>query len=316
MRRFSRRVLLRPISHDLWSGALVALSLAGCSTAFEPQPCALDTDCGTGLRLRAPRASAPVCVHAEDAPLVIGHERARQRHQPGARHRHEARHRARVRGAERRRRHSRAAARARRSATTRTCPSSPRAAARTLVDAQPMDAAPRCPTTTTSAVAGQPPISSTRARARPERGARVHRQRRHADDGALRRPSRSRPARSSSARSPARRRSCATTKAGGLQAYIFNVRASYAQEARATMEFFKKRSVPDVQAPDQLRPERLVRAGRLRRARRGVQGRRSARSRRRGSDHADRALPLHAQRRHERAGAGRGRRGVPRAACC
>ncbi len=34
-------------------------------------------------------------------------------------------------------------------------------------------------------------------------------------------------------------------KAGACKSYIFNVRASYAQEARATMEYFRKRSVSD-----------------------------------------------------------------------
>ena len=44
---------------------------AGCSTAFDPQPCALDGDCGTGLVCEL-REQEPVCVHAEDAPLIIG----------------------------------------------------------------------------------------------------------------------------------------------------------------------------------------------------------------------------------------------------
>src|ERR1051326_2518188 len=49
---------------------LVAL-LAGCSPDFKPQPCAGDGDCGSGLVCEEVD-KAPVCVHAEDAPLIIG----------------------------------------------------------------------------------------------------------------------------------------------------------------------------------------------------------------------------------------------------
>ena len=45
--------------------------LAGCSTDFAPQTCAVDGDCGTGLVCES-RDSTNVCVHAEDAPLIIG----------------------------------------------------------------------------------------------------------------------------------------------------------------------------------------------------------------------------------------------------
>ena len=45
--------------------------LAGCSTDFAPQACAVDGDCGTGLVCEA-RGNANVCVHADDAPLIIG----------------------------------------------------------------------------------------------------------------------------------------------------------------------------------------------------------------------------------------------------
>src|SRR5205807_2434008 len=44
---------------------------AGCSTSFEPKPCAVDSDCGNGLVCEL-RETKPVCVHAEDASLVIG----------------------------------------------------------------------------------------------------------------------------------------------------------------------------------------------------------------------------------------------------
>src|SRR6185312_8983658 len=47
------------------------LVTAGCSTDFAPQTCAVDSDCGNGLVCEA-QGNANVCVHAEDAPLIIG----------------------------------------------------------------------------------------------------------------------------------------------------------------------------------------------------------------------------------------------------
>ena len=47
------------------------LLLAGCSTDFVPQTCAVDNDCGDGLVCET-QGSTNVCVHAEDAPLIIG----------------------------------------------------------------------------------------------------------------------------------------------------------------------------------------------------------------------------------------------------
>src|SRR5512146_2904450 len=49
----------------------IAIILSACSTDFSPRTCAVDGDCGTGSVCEL-RDSAPVCVHAEDAPLVIG----------------------------------------------------------------------------------------------------------------------------------------------------------------------------------------------------------------------------------------------------
>jgi ABC-type branched-subunit amino acid transport system substrate-binding protein len=47
------------------------LLLAGCSTSFTPKPCSVDTDCGAGLVCEMVE-QAPVCVHAQDAPLIVG----------------------------------------------------------------------------------------------------------------------------------------------------------------------------------------------------------------------------------------------------
>ena len=53
----------------------ILVLIAGCSTEFAPQPCSVDADCGSGLVCEKVNAE-PVCVHAEDAPLVIGHHSA------------------------------------------------------------------------------------------------------------------------------------------------------------------------------------------------------------------------------------------------
>src|SRR4051812_24633602 len=45
--------------------------IVGCSTDFSPKPCGVDGDCGTGLVCEL-RDAEPVCVHTEDASLVIG----------------------------------------------------------------------------------------------------------------------------------------------------------------------------------------------------------------------------------------------------
>ena len=45
--------------------------LEACSTGFAPKPCAVDGDCGTGLVCEL-RENNPVCVHTADASLVIG----------------------------------------------------------------------------------------------------------------------------------------------------------------------------------------------------------------------------------------------------
>jgi len=47
------------------------LVLAACSTSFAPMPCAVDTDCGKGAVCEL-RNSQPVCVQASDAPIIVG----------------------------------------------------------------------------------------------------------------------------------------------------------------------------------------------------------------------------------------------------
>jgi len=50
---------------------LMLAVITACSTDFTPQPCAVDGDCGSGLVCEQ-RDQQAACVRAEDAPLIIG----------------------------------------------------------------------------------------------------------------------------------------------------------------------------------------------------------------------------------------------------
>ena len=50
---------------------IIALVLAGCSSTFSPKPCALDSDCGSGLVCEMVDLDQ-VCVRASDAPIIVG----------------------------------------------------------------------------------------------------------------------------------------------------------------------------------------------------------------------------------------------------
>jgi ABC-type branched-subunit amino acid transport system substrate-binding protein len=47
------------------------ITITSCSTTFTPKPCAVDGDCGNGLVCEL-RAQQAVCVPSADAPLIIG----------------------------------------------------------------------------------------------------------------------------------------------------------------------------------------------------------------------------------------------------
>ena len=49
----------------------IMLVLAGCSTSFAPKPCSVDTDCGSGLVCELVE-NAPTCVSAASAPITVG----------------------------------------------------------------------------------------------------------------------------------------------------------------------------------------------------------------------------------------------------
>jgi ABC-type branched-subunit amino acid transport system substrate-binding protein len=224
-----------------WCWCIVVAS-AACSTTFEPQTCALDKDCGSGQVCEV-RDSAPVCVRTEDAPLVIGMSAPvsgtnqalgtgmklgielafKDKNADGG-----------IRGRQLKLEFRDDAYQ----------PDLAEAAARALVDVQTLQTAPRCPTTTTPAVAGQTPISTTGLGRGPNAVL--------AFIGNVGTPTMVRAA-------PVALETgtvffgpftgAATIlrddKPGPCKPYIFNVRASYAQEARATMEYFKKKAVVD-----------------------------------------------------------------------
>jgi ABC-type branched-subunit amino acid transport system substrate-binding protein len=116
--------------------------------------------------------------------------------------------------------------------------------ARELVDVQPLSAAPRCPTTSTPAVAGEAPISSTAL----DRGPNAV----LAFIGNVGTPTmvRTAPVAIETGTIFFGAFTGASTilrddRAASCKSFIFNVRASYMQEGRATVEYFKKRNVSD-----------------------------------------------------------------------
>jgi len=217
--------------------AVSIVLLASCSTEFTAMPCAVDGDCGGGLVCEL-REAHPVCVAAGDAPLIIGQSAPvsgtnqalgtamklgislafDERNAAGG-----------IRGRQLQLDFRDDAYQ----------PDLAEAAARALVDVRVGSAAPRCPTTaavsTTTLDRGPNAVlaflgnvgTPTMVRAAPvavESGTLFF--------GAF---------------------TGATTilrdaQTGACGKYIFNVRASYAQEARATVEYFKKKSVPDYHA--------------------------------------------------------------------
>jgi ABC-type branched-subunit amino acid transport system substrate-binding protein len=221
------------------ASCLVPIFAVGCSTDFSPQPCSLDSDCGTGLVCEN-RDEQPVCVKAEDSPLVIGHSSAlsgtnqalgtnmklgielafKEKNDTGG-----------IRGRQLKLEFRDDA----------YDPATAEQAARTLMDVQVVSGvAPKCPTTLTPPVA--PAIS----------------------DFALQRGPNSVLAMIGSVGTPTMVRAAPVVvetgavffgaftgaatilrddKCGECKKFIFNVRASYAQEARATLEFFKRKQV-------------------------------------------------------------------------
>lgn len=222
--------------HARWS---ILAMVTGCSTEFASQPCTVDSDCGDGLVCEV-RNDQPVCVGADEAPLLIGHHSAlsgtnqalgtnmklgielafKEKNDAGG-----------IRG-----RLLKLEFR-----DDAYDPTTAENAARSLMDAQMLDGiTPHCPTTQAPPVA--PAISNYALKRGPNavlamignvgtptmvRAAPVVVETGTVFFGAF-----------TGAATILRDDKC-----GDCKRYIFNVRASYAQEARATLEFFKRKNV-------------------------------------------------------------------------
>lgn len=222
-------------------------ALAACSTDFTPQPCSADGDCGSGLVCEE-RDQRPVCVRAEDAPLVIGQSAPvsgtnqalgtgmklgielafAERNAVGG-----------IRGRQLQLQFKDDAYQ----------PDLAETATRNLVDAQVSQTdVPRCPSTNLS-LASNAPVSMTALSRGPKavlailgdvgtptmlRSAPVAIETGTVYFGAF-----------TGAATLLREEPVngVTPSAGACWRYIFNVRASYAQEAQATVEYFKKKGV-------------------------------------------------------------------------
>ncbi len=224
------------LARSAFFGSLV---LSGCSSTFVPQPCTLDKDCGDGL-VCALRNAEPICVSAEDDPLLIGMSApisgvnqalgtgmklgidlafAEKNAAGGVRGRQlklefrdDAYH-----------------------------PPSAEANVRALVDARETSTTPRCPTTM-SPGSGEAPISSNAL----DRGPNAV----LAFIGNVGTPTmvRAAPVAIETGTIFFGAFTGAATilrddRAANCKQYIFNVRASYAQEALATAEYFQARNV-------------------------------------------------------------------------
>lgn len=234
--------LVRTLAAPLAGVATYLLVTTACSTSFEPKTCSTDGDCGEGLAC-IPRDGKSICVAAADAPIRIGQSAA-------------ATGPSRDLGLEMSRgiklafddQNKKGGVRGRPLELVfrddQYTPDLAEQNARQLVDAQPSSAPPRCPTTQTPPVAGQAPFSQTALLPGPNAVTAVI--------GSVGTPTMVRSApiivetgtvyfgAFTGAGAMLR-----DTKAGPCAKYIFNVRASYAQEARATLEYFFTQQVPD-----------------------------------------------------------------------
>jgi branched-chain amino acid transport system substrate-binding protein len=223
-----------------WLSCLLVIGATACSTQFTPSECSLDNECGQGSVCEE-RDGLAVCVRADDAPLVIGQSApisgtnqalgtqmklgielafAEQNAAGGVRGRM-------VRLEFR---------------DDAYQPQLAEAAARMLVDAQVSTTeVPKCPSTTMPAP-GQSPVSTTALSRGPNAVLALL--------GSVGTPTmvRAAPIAVETGTVYFGAFTGAATilrdmQAGACQRYIFNVRASYAQEAYATVELFRKQGV-------------------------------------------------------------------------
>jgi ABC-type branched-subunit amino acid transport system substrate-binding protein len=222
--------------------ALAAFATLGCSTTFTPRPCAVDADCGDGFAC-VPQGAALACAAAADAPLRIGMSAALSGPsqalgagmQLGVTLAFDAQNAAGgVRG---------------RPLELDVLddayePALAEQNTLALLDAQQGSGEVRCPTTNDSVVAGQAPVSATPLVRGPGAvlamlgnvgtptmvlSAPIALETQTLFFGAF------------TGATPILR----DTSAGPCHAYVFNVRASYAEEALAALEYFFDLDVPD-----------------------------------------------------------------------
>ncbi|HUS28465.1 MAG TPA: ABC transporter substrate-binding protein [Kofleriaceae bacterium] len=220
---------------------LFALSVvAGCATEFTPKPCALDSECGNGAVCEM-RGSDPVCVYTDDAPIVVGQSAPIS----GT---NQALGTAMKLGIEIAFDEQNAAGGIRGRKLQLSFrddayqPNLAEAAARSLVDAQVSTTEiPKCPSTTNPSP-GQAPVSTTAISRGPDAVIAML--------GSVGTPTmvRAAPVAVESGTIFFGAFTGATTilrdmQAGPCGRYIFNIRASYSQEAHASMELFKKKGV-------------------------------------------------------------------------
>lgn len=221
--------------------AFVCFVVPSCSSAFVPRSCASDGDCGSAVCEQ--RDGRSVCVDPASASLHIGMSAPISGPSQSL-------------GTEMKRgvslafdeQNAAGGIRGRKLVLDfrddQYQPDLAEASARSLVDVQTTKDPPRCPTTTTPAVAGQLPISPVALNRGPNavlaflgnvgtptmvRAAPVSLETGTLFFGAF------------TGATPILR----DTLAGPCSRYVFNVRASYANEARATLEYFFKVKVPD-----------------------------------------------------------------------
>ncbi len=219
---------------------------SACSSTFDPKNCATDADCGGQLVCvpsTDPTIKKNLCVAPESAPIRIGQSAPASGPSQDL-------------GLEMRRgiqlafdaQNAVGGIRGRKLELVflddQYTPSVAESNARQLVDAVDTMLPPHCPTTQMPPVAGQPPFSQTALLAGPKAVSAVI--------GSVGTPTmvRSAPIIVETGTLYFGAFTGATamlrdTKAGPCAKYIFNVRASYAQEARATLEFFFSLKVPD-----------------------------------------------------------------------
>lgn len=225
----------------LAAGAILA-ALPSCSTAFHPKSCAIDGDCGAGL-VCVDQDGAARCVAASSAPIRIGMSAPVTGPSQDI-------------GIEMRKGILLAFEEQNRAGGIRGRPielefrddeyrpDSAESAVRDLLDVAQVPAPAQCPTTTTPVVPGEPPVAESALVRGPNAVLGLV--------GSVGTPTMVRTAPIAVETGSlffgaftGAARVLRDGAPGPCRRYIFNVRASYAHEARATLEFFLKLRVPD-----------------------------------------------------------------------